>query len=177
VAHLAEFIGSLAITRANAPGRSTRLADPSRWHITLAFLGQVPADRAGLAAGAVSRATSRAPSPITVRLAGGGRFGRGRFVVLWVAVSGQTDALAALSRLVRRELRRARLPEDDKPFRPHLTVARPGARLNSADLAADVVALRGYEGPQWAVRHVHLVSSELGPQPEHTRLSSFRLSP
>jgi 2'-5' RNA ligase len=75
--------------------------------------------------------------------------------------------LAALATTVRRELRSARLPFDRKPFKPHLTLARPGDRVTAADLSADLAALAAYEGPQWTVDAVRLVRSTLGPQPRH----------
>jgi len=82
-------------------------------------------------------------------------------------VRGDVGALAALAATVRRELRSARLPFDHKPFKPHLTLARPGDRITPAELAADLGALAAYEGPQWTVEAVRLVRSTLGPQPHY----------
>jgi 2'-5' RNA ligase len=62
-------------------------------------------------------------------------------------------------------LKRARLPFDHKPFRPHVTLARPGDRLPDDVLARDLATLGGYEGPQWSVADVRLVRSYLGPEP------------
>ncbi|WP_344319249.1 2'-5' RNA ligase family protein, partial [Actinocatenispora thailandica] len=119
-------------------------------------------------------------APLRLRLAGGGRFGRGRFAVLWAGVDGATDgaldAFAGLARSVRRELRRARLPYDDKPFRPHLTLARPGAKLGAAELTADVELLRGFTGVAFPVDRLLLFRSELGPQPSHHLLSEHLLT-
>jgi 2'-5' RNA ligase len=92
-------------------------------------------------------------------------------------VGGDEAGLHALADRVRRELRRARLPHDRKPFRPHLTISRPGARVEPELIAADVATLAGYVGPEWTVDAVHLVASELGPHPRHTRLSSSRPGP
>jgi 2'-5' RNA ligase len=63
---------------------------------------------------------------------------------------------------------------DAKPFRPHLTISRPGTRVEPADIAEDVTALQGYEGPQWTVTEAHLVASQLGPQPVYTVLHTAR---
>jgi 2'-5' RNA ligase len=113
------------------------------------------------------------PAP-QVRLAGGGRFGRGRFTLLWVGVQG--EALDQLARSVRRELKRARLPFDDKPFRPHLTVARPGDRLDRAAVDADRAALAGYRGPEWRAGTVELIRSHLGPKPSYDHLNAWPLT-
>jgi RNA 2',3'-cyclic 3'-phosphodiesterase len=174
-AHLAEFVGGLEVARPTEPGWSTRLADASRWHVTLAFIGEVEADRADAAANALARAGAAGTDPIRVRVAGGGRFGRRRFTILWAALTGDVDDLVALSGSVRRELRRARVPFDHKSFKPHLTLARPGDRLSEQRLRADLAALDGYVGPEWTVDAVHLYSSELGPKPRYERLATVAL--
>jgi len=177
VSHLGEVVDTLAVSRANAPGRSTRLAARDRWHVTLVFLGDVREERVEDAAGAMSRAAAAVSGPIRLCFAGGGRFGRGRFTILWAGVGGDIAALRALAAAVRREVRRSRLPHDDKPFRPHLTISRPGTRVEPDLIAADVETLASYAGPEWTVDAVHLIASELGPRPRHTRTASSRLSP
>ena len=177
VAHLGAVVDGLEVSRANAPGRSTRLAARDRWHVTLAFLGDVPEARVAEAAAVVDEAAAAAGGPISVSFAGGGKFGRGSFTILWAGVGGDLDALRALADGVRRGLRRARIPHDDKPFRPHLTISRPGARVGADLIAADVATLASYAGPAWPADAVHLVASELGPHPRHTRVSSSPLPP
>lgn len=114
---------------------------------------------------------------MALRLAGGGRFGRGRFTVLWVGLTGDVDRLERLGRAVRRELRRYRVPYDRKPLRPHLTLARPGDRLPAADLDADLAALGGYQGPMWTVDTIRLVRSRPGPSPVYEVRSAVPLPP
>jgi 2'-5' RNA ligase len=169
-AHLAEFVGDLEVARPTEPGRSTRLAEASRWHVTLVFIGEVTPDRADAAATALARAGAAATAPIRVRVAGGGRFGRRRFTIMWAGLTGDIDDLVALSGSVRRELRRVRVPFDHKSFKPHLTLARPGDRLSEERLRTDLAALESYVGPEWTVDAVHLYSSELGPKPRYERL-------
>ncbi|MFD0785905.1 2'-5' RNA ligase family protein, partial [Micromonospora azadirachtae] len=105
----------------------------------------------------------------------GGRFGRGRLTVLWVDVRGETEALATLARLIRSRLRSARLPYDEKPFRAHLTIARPGDRIDEADLDADRVTLDGYLGPEWPAAELLLMRSHPGPRPRYDRLAAWPL--
>jgi RNA 2',3'-cyclic 3'-phosphodiesterase len=167
VEHLGAVVDTLAVARANVEGHSTRLAARDRWHITLAFLGDVRVDRIDRAADALDRAWVGTEPP-AVRFAGGGTFGRGRFAILWAGLDGDVAELRAAAQAVRRELRRARLPFDAKPFRPHLTLARPGERVGAAELEADVRTLQGYEGPPWTITEAHLVSSALGPRPVYT---------
>jgi 2'-5' RNA ligase len=170
VADLGAVVDALEVGRAKA-----RLAGRERWHVTLAFLGDVPAARAGEAGAALRAAAAAVQEPISVRFAGGGTFGRGRFTVLWAGLAGDVDALRSLAQGVRAELRRARLPFDSKGFRPHLTIARPGDRVTREQIDADVTTLQAYQGPAWPAGQVHLVASELGPDPRHTRVESVAL--
>ncbi|GAB1691944.1 RNA 2',3'-cyclic phosphodiesterase [Krasilnikovia sp. M28-CT-15] len=177
---LARRIEGLRVTAAAQRGVNTRLARRETWHVTLAFLGEVADERAPAVSGALHRAADvwRAAGSGAPRLclAGGGRFGRGRFTVLWVGVDGDTDAVQRLSKQVRRELKHDRLPFDERPFKPHLTVARPGEKLDSAEVAADREDLAGYRGPQWPLDSIVLVRSHLGPQPRYDQLSTWPLA-
>ncbi|PZF89637.1 RNA 2',3'-cyclic phosphodiesterase [Micromonospora deserti] len=172
-------LARLRIGAAAAEGINVRLADPAHAHVTLAFLGDVEADQLievesalGLAAEWSRNGREAAPR---LRLAGGGRFGRGRFTVLWVDVRGEVATLAVLARLIRSRLRHARLPHDEKPFRPHLTVARPGDRVPPADVAADLAALHDYQGPEWPAAEMVLMRSHPGPRPTYDRLAAWPL--
>ena len=94
-----------------------------------------------------------------------------------MGVDGEREALGRLARNVRRELKRDRLPYDNRPFQPHLTVARPGDRLDRADVDADRDLLADYRGPAWPVRTVELVRSHLGPKPWYEHLAAWQLAP
>jgi RNA 2',3'-cyclic 3'-phosphodiesterase len=158
-ADLARAVGGLRVATAQV---NTRLIPPGRWHVTLAFLGEVDDARLPDAVAAVHAAAEAAPPPPTLRVTGGGRFGRGRFTLLWAGVEGDLEPLGTA---VRRALRRARLPFDRKPLRPHITLARPGDRLPAEEVDADRAALDGYAGPPWTVPAITLVRSANGPQP------------
>ncbi|GAA4693556.1 RNA 2',3'-cyclic phosphodiesterase [Phytohabitans rumicis] len=172
--HFASCVARLRVSAAARDGVNTRVAPRPNWHVTLAFLGEVPDERLVSASEAVERAAA-VTTPFEVRLGGGGRFGRGRFTVLWAGVRGDVPALAGLSRSVRRELKRERLPYDPKPLRPHLTVARPGDRIDRALVDADRAALDAYEGPPWRVDEVVLMRSHQGPHPTYDRLAAWPL--
>lgn len=169
--HLAEEISRLRLGAAAASGTNVRLTARPLWHVTLAFLGEVPDERAPVAESALHAGVTgwreAGDGPPALRLAGGGRFGRRRFTVMWVGLCGDVDGLRSLGNGVRRGLRRGRVPFDPKPLRPHLTFARPGDRLPEQDLSTDLAALERYEGPGWTVREVHLVRSHPGPTPVH----------
>lgn len=179
VDHLGVVVDGLRVSLANAPGRSTRLTRRENWHITLAFLGEVPTARVPVAA-AVMQEVAAGVVPLRLCVAGGGTFGGRRDPILWAGIGGEVDGLRRLARLLQRSLRRARLPVDERPPRPHLTIARPGSRVTPDDVAADVAALASYEGPHWTVFALHLMRSEMvvlptGPAPRYTAIATAPL--
>ncbi|HEY8453766.1 MAG: RNA 2',3'-cyclic phosphodiesterase [Micromonosporaceae bacterium] len=177
--HLAAAVSRLRLGAAAASGVNVRLTARPLWHVTLAFLGEVADERVRVAEEAVREGVrswlAGGGRPPALRLAGGGRFGRRRFTVMWVGLQGEVDQLRSLGDAVRAHLRRSRVDYDRKPLRPHLTFARPGDRLPEADLTADLATLAGYEGPGWTVDQVYLVRSHLGPTPVHERLVGVSL--
>ncbi|MFG1776532.1 RNA 2',3'-cyclic phosphodiesterase [Micromonospora sp. NPDC049051] len=177
VAHLGAQVARLRVGAAAAAGINVRLADPADAHITLAFLGDVEADRLVAVESALGLAGERSRdgrhAAPRLRLAGGGRFGQDRSTVLWVDLRGEVEPVLMLARLIRSRLRQAGLPYDEKPFRPHLTIARPGDRVSPLDVAADVAALDSYKGPQWSAAEMVLMRSHPGPRPTYERLAAW----
>lgn len=138
---------------------TVRWSAPEQWHLTLAFLGEVD-DRARQdVVERLGRAAAR-HDPCTLSLAGAGRFGQR---VLWTRVHGDVDRLRRLAASVRAAARRSRIAVEDRPYRPHLTLAR--AR-GDADLRPAVTALGGFAGRAWTARELHLVRSRLGAWPD-----------
>jgi RNA 2',3'-cyclic 3'-phosphodiesterase len=142
-----------------------------RWHITLSFLGEVaePAEAklrrelAGVAA-----------EQFGLCITGAGTFpARGTPAVLWAGIGGAVETLSGLARSTRRAARRARLPRDDKPFRPHLTLGRWRPQ-DRADRGL-VEELAGYSGPEFTVERIRLLRSHLGPKPWYETVDSFGL--
>lgn len=157
VADLSTLVQTLDLTR--------RMVPPERWHITIAFLGDVAPELEANARAALDESASRIGD---LRLCAGGRFGP----VLWAGVTGDVPGLIRLSRGVRRAMRARRLHPDDKRFRPHLTLARSAEDLSTVD--GDL--LRAYQGPSWPVTEMVLVRSELGPNPQYHRLGVWPLA-
>jgi 2'-5' RNA ligase len=162
----AEFTAGLTVVRTG-----TRVTARHLWHVTLAFIGEVPDERLPAAIEAVD-ATVVDQEPVQLRIAGGGRFGRGRFTVMWAGIEGD---LRPLRLATAKQLRRVRLPFDAKKFHPHLTIARPGDKLPREDIDADVAKLATYEGPSWTVTGIRLVRSHLGPKPRYDTMHEARM--
>lgn len=108
-------------------GRFTR---PENLHLTLVFLGEADLD------GAKSCLHRLQASPFEIAIAGLGRFCQPGGDVLWAGVQPKEGLLRAQKNL-EALARQAGFPVEDRPYRPHLTLAR-GVRLipetNLADL-------------------------------------------
>lgn len=106
--------------------RDVRCMSAESLHLTLAFLGEVPAHstdsiRSGL------EAATRGRSPFVLRFGSGGTFPTGGEPrVAWVGVTGNLDAVRDLQAAVTREMQGIGLRMGSRPFSPHVTLARIG---------------------------------------------------
>ena len=142
-----------------------RWVDRERWHVTLAFLGEVPDDRRPDLCERLGRAAHRG-RPLQLGIDGAGRFGDR---VLWARIAGHTDGLRRLAATTAAAARRARIPMQGRPFRAHLTLAtaRPAGSVRPA--TAELDALLRASGPvAGAVDRLCLVHSRLGAGPGGT---------
>lgn len=156
-AHVLEEVAA-AVELVHDSAAGLRWAGPSQWHLTLAFLGEVDAGRLPELTERLGRAAAR-HAPITVSFSGAGRFG-GR--VLWLGVSGDRTALSALAESVAAAARRTGIAVEDRPYKPHVTLARTATPVNLGPL---VERLRGFDGTPWLAEDVELIRSRLGQGP------------
>ena len=93
-------------------------------HINLKFLGETTESQIDQIRRAVEPAVSHV-SPFVIELKGFGVFPDHRSPrVLWIGLGGALDSLTALADCVGRAVVPLGFPQEDRPFRPHLTVAR-----------------------------------------------------
>ncbi|MFI6951477.1 RNA 2',3'-cyclic phosphodiesterase [Streptomyces sp. NPDC050422] len=124
------------------------------WHITLAFLGELSAEAVPLLRPALAGVAAAHTSP-RLALRGGGDFDDR---VLWTGIDGDMAALHALATAVRSAVRGCGIAFEERPLRPHLTLAR--ARRGDLSSAAEIAAgLAGFTGRPWAAERLHLVGS------------------
>jgi 2'-5' RNA ligase len=153
-----------------SPGEP-RWIPSGRWHLTLLFLGTVPVERVPLLVAAAAPVVAAAP-PMTLRLAGGGRFGSSRRpLVLWVGLDGDVPALTGLARGLADAARALHLPVEDRPFRAHLTVGRWRPRQPADATLPSLLA--DHRGPAWPVTEVRVLESHLGPSPTYETLAAY----
>lgn len=159
-------------------GAALRPVRPELMHLTLAFLGWVDEARLDDAAAAVAAAAA-AGAPARVSLGATGRFPpSGRPRVLWLGLTEGAAELGLLGEGVRTELRARSLPFDDRPFAPHLTLARVRDDADRDDLAVAASAFAAATVPDLAfeAREAHLMRSVLGRAgPRYSSAAAYRL--
>ncbi|MBO1755232.1 RNA 2',3'-cyclic phosphodiesterase [Allobranchiibius sp. CTAmp26] len=139
--------------------------DAEQFHLTLAFLPDVPEYRLDDLVEATAAAAARREQ-FDLCLGGGGAFpDPARAKVLWVGLRTDEHAdqeLAALAAGVRGAAAHSGAQVDGQRFRPHVTVARCG---RPTPLDRWVRLLDGFSGAFWTAVEVEVVASHLGEGP------------
>ena len=140
-----------------------RWVPPENLHFTLKFLGGItPPQLAGVVAAA--REVAARTQRFSIMLAGLGAFPSARRPrVVWVGVSSGADHLVALAEHLDVVLRPAHASREDRPFRPHLTIARVRDAAPVRDLSKEIDALRELEWGSQTVGAIRVMESHLRP--------------
>lgn len=142
--------------------QGVRWAQPDQIHLTLSFLGDVEASRLEDLTAALDKAVA-GHAPFQLGLKGLGVFPeRGRPRVIWLGLTGDLAALAALQGSAVGAVGSWGNHRETKPFHPHLTLGRVRPEVGFDEGAVE--ELREVEGPrsvEWTVREVSLMSSDL----------------
>jgi RNA 2',3'-cyclic 3'-phosphodiesterase len=145
-------------------GRALKAVEPGNLHITLKFFGAADADMIPeIEAIAATAAGRQARSQLT--LTGLGVFPHAeRPNVVWAGLEGAgAQTLSALAAELEASLEPLDFKREDRPFAPHLTLARVKARPPQelrALLARHAKTVFGTA----AVEEIELIHSELGPE-------------
>lgn len=163
VEHLDEF---LAVRR--EAGAEVRWSAPTRWHLTLAFMGAAPERVVEDVVDGVGAVAARA-APIGLAVTGGGCFPDvTRAKVLWAGVGGAVgvddDSLGRLARGVRSACAVVGAAPEGGSFVPHLTLARFS---RAQDATRWLRVLTSYAGPEWVAADVTVVASHLPRERGH----------
>lgn len=123
-----------------AGSRDVRWVRLDGLHLTLRFLGPTSDDRLDATAAAVHTVAAAAAGPIDLALGGAGTFPpEGRPRALWIGIVSGAEALAQLAVDINQGLAAIGWDPDDRPFRPHLTLARSDG-VAAGRLVADMLA-------------------------------------
>ncbi|MFE6887144.1 RNA 2',3'-cyclic phosphodiesterase [Streptomyces sp. NPDC057694] len=124
------------------------------WHITLAFLGELPVQAVHRLRSPLADLAAARPS-LELALLGGGHFDER---VLWSGLKGDLDQLHELAEAVRARIKDCGIAFAGRPLRPHLTLAR-ARRYDSTSVTAAAACLDGFTGLPWRADRLHLVGS------------------
>ena len=162
VEHLEEF---LSVRREAAAFRWTL---PDQWHVTLAFLAEVPDRAYDELVERLSRAAHKR-RPMRATIAGGGAFPNvARARGLWTGVELDTvgldggEELRRLATGCRAAASKAGIEVPGERFKPHITIARTRTPVEATRW---VRLLDGYRGPAYDLDEISLIASHLGEGP------------
>jgi len=123
------------LLKSDPAGRHGRWVRPDGIHLTLKFLGDVPADQIDTIAQAIRDATAGV-APFRVSFGGLGCFPNTRFPrVIWIGVEDPEGTLLRLQQAVETNLSALGYPPERRAFHPHLTLART-RRVSKGEQAA-----------------------------------------
>ena len=138
-----------------------RWVTPEQIHLTLKFLGNVPAEQVTLIAQAMACA-AQGQTAFTLRAQSLGCFPHpSRPRVLWVGLVDPSQALAHLNERLSAALIPAGFPPEERPFHPHLTLARAQNVGRSNELLPILQAYHNRYFGEFSVTQLHLFQSEL----------------
>ena len=138
-------------------GALMKLVEPENLHVTLRFIGEVPALTVERIKEELGKLSFRG---FTVTFRGLGAFPSAQNPrVVWIGVSQGAEELSRLSGEVNALLRRVRLPSPKEEFVPHLTIARVKSRARA--LSSLITKLSEVEVGSMRVSSVRLKKSTL----------------
>jgi 2'-5' RNA ligase len=144
-----------------------RLSLPWRWvtpdhiHLTLRFLGNVPDESVTSLLQAMEQATQgQTAFPLRARALGCFPHPT-RPRVLWVGLDDPSQTLGHLNERLMAALTPLGFPPEDRPFHPHLTLARIQNRMPSNQLLPILKTYQNMNFGEFLVTRIHLVQSHL----------------
>lgn len=175
-AAIADLQGQL---KAKVPRESVRWVKPEGIHLTLKFLGNVPANRIEEIERTLTRACAGFPA-FSFSVGGLGCFPNPRRPrVVWVGVQEQSGTLERLQKAIENGMEKLGFAPEGRKFDAHLTLGRTQRRASSGDvrrLGQLVEETKIGELGRMEVRAVSLIKSDLRPTGAvYTRLAEVRL--
>lgn len=153
--------------------------DTGNIHLTLKFLGYIPAGQVAEITEAMNQA-GQGISPFQLEISKLGAFpGMNQPRVVWIGIGGETGKLLNLQRNIDFMLVPLGFTREKQPFVPHLTIARVRESASQGDrkaLGQLLVSTRLDSGWRIAVDSVKLMRSQLTPEgPVYSMLSRVTL--
>ncbi len=144
--------------RSYFPG--VRWSNPENIHLTLRFLGEIDPAQLDLLKKAVDEAASQV-SGIRLNVENIGFFGsKSNPRVIWLGLNDSSE-LSALAGKVEKAVEEAGFGKADKPFRPHLTLARVRRKLDRPPDWEAIYKTLPASWPHWPVSEMLVIKSTL----------------
>jgi RNA 2',3'-cyclic 3'-phosphodiesterase len=141
-----------------------RWVDLENVHLTLLFLGPTPDAGVPALAAKLREAFARCP-PLDLRLADGGTFPPARPArVAWVGVEAPAELLTLQEDVTRAAVDTLRFEPEQRPYHPHVTLARCPDPWRREAIDKLRTALTGPIGPPFVADHGVLFESKLSPK-------------
>lgn len=185
-----ELPAELRTRLAGLRARVGSVAETAKWvapellHITVRFLGEIPHERL-VAVNDATRATAALVEPFELRVGPTGVFPHARNPrVLWTGLEGEAGlrSLQQLQGELERRLIESGFGREEKPFSPHITLARvrprsdPAARAMLGAVWSNMRESQDEPFQQISTAHMTVMRSELGAAgPRYTPLSRHLL--
>jgi len=170
--HAARLIASL-----NGTAAKVKWVDPHNLHMTLKFLGEIDLREAPQVCAAVAEAMADLP-PFSIRVAGAGAFPD---VVhprtVWLGVTEGSEEMVELHERLEANLTKLGFRQEQRRFRPHLTIGRVRGLQGAAELGQLVADRADFDAGVSDIDEVVVFSSELNRDgPTYETLSTATLA-
>jgi RNA 2',3'-cyclic 3'-phosphodiesterase len=155
-----------------------RWTDEFQWHLTLAFLAEVPGRKVDELLQRLQRAAARR-TPFTLRITGTGAFpSPAHAKVVWLGTESEPSTeLRRLATGARAAAGKAGVDVNGGRFRPHVTMARV---RRPVDVTRWLRVFGAYQSRPWQLDEIQLIESHLGQgphrKPRYEVVETFPLS-
>jgi len=164
------LVALLKALRAVSP--QTRWVRPENLHLTLKFIGEVPETEFAVIRNAL--AAARSDQPVALEFRGLGFFpNEKRPRVFWAGIEASPN-LKTLAAEIDRAMEKLGIPCEQRPFSPHLTLARFEPPELPEKLRSAIEENAAREFGSFRTNQYQLIESKLKPSgAEYTTLESF----
>jgi len=158
-----------------------KIATPIKWtkpeniHLTLKFIGDLEPAAYKQLEQVLSNGDYQL-SPFTVRISGIGKFGRGpELTILWAGIT-PSPKLESLYRDIENRLASIGIPRENRPFKPHITLARNKKNFDTKPYIRLIDEHQGTFISESAIAGFQIFKSDLAPDgPTYTILKEIPL--
>ena len=152
--------------QSQTPSEALKWVETENLHLTLRFLGEITEETVGKVQSILPQAVAGQPR-FTLSVEGLGMYPNvGQPRVIWLGVKG-AEPMVALHGKLETVLARISIERENRPFNPHLTLARIRQRTDRAtahQIGETLSAFKVGTLGAFQVGEIHLIESQLTPQ-------------